>query len=164
MRPSQNIWTLSILVKPGVKFSLSQFLILCLIFLKFVLIIWFILNLCTHMIMSYSMCWNWRWILKFSSNFESLFSFNFQLKKKLRLNFAFWGTFKLLRCINSKKIKLQSSITVICTSFRSDFFQRKIKRKQRFKIWQNFQYSTPISTLRICLGSKKIQHEMNLQI
>ena len=46
---------------------------------------------------SYSKCWNWRRILKLSSN----------------------------------------------------FFQLKIKSKQRFKIWQKFQYSTQISTLRI---------------
>jgi hypothetical protein len=62
--------------------------------------------------------------------FESMFSFNFHLKKKLRLNFAFWDTFnsmKVLHAIkmpfkNSKEIRPQSSIRVICTSFRSDFF------------------------------------------
>ena len=54
------------------------------------------------------------------------------------LNFAFWGTFKLLRCINTKEIKLQSSIKGILTSFRSDFFSWKLKVKQRFKIQYNF--------------------------
>ena len=50
---------------------------------------------CNARIMSYSKCWNWRWILKFTSNFEPLFSFNLQLKKKLRPNFAFCVTFRL---------------------------------------------------------------------
>ena len=53
-------------------------------------------------------------VLKLPLNLESLFSFNFQLKKKLRPNFAFWDTFKLLRCLNSKEINLQSSIRVTC--------------------------------------------------
>ena len=79
-------------------------------------------------IMSYLKCWNWRRILKFSLNFESLFSLSFQLKKKLQPNFAFLGEFKQLRCLNSKEIKLQSSIGVICTSFRTDFFRLKIKK------------------------------------
>ena len=35
-------------------------------------------------------------VLKFVSNIESLFSFNFQVKKTQRPNFAFWGTFKLM--------------------------------------------------------------------
>ena len=57
--------------------------------------------------MSYSTCWNCcrTWNLCF------LFIFSW---KKLQLNFAFWDTFKLLRCLNSKEIKLQSSIRVIC--------------------------------------------------
>ena len=67
--------------------------------------------------MSYSKCWNWSWILKLLLNFESFFSFHF-----LQPNFVFWGNFKLLRCLNSKEIKLQSAIRVICTSFRSGFF------------------------------------------
>ena len=46
---------------------------------------------------------------------------------------------KLLRCLNSKEIQLQSSWRVICTSFRSDFFfSWKLKRKQRLKIDNNF--------------------------
>ena len=101
--------------------------------------------------MSYSNCffvvyWIFCWIL----NFESLFSFDFQLKKKLPPNVAFCGTFKLLRCLNSKEIKLQSWIRVICTSFRYDFFfSWKLKRKQRLNIWRQFQYSASISTLLI---------------
>ena len=100
--------------------------------------------------MSYSKCWNWHRILKFLTNFESLFSLNFQLKKNLQQNFKIWDTFKLLRCLNSKEIKLQSWIRVICTSFRYDFFfSWKLKRKQRLNIWRQFQYSASISTLLI---------------
>ena len=81
-------------------------------------------------------------VLKLSSNLECLFSFNFQLKKKLRSNFAFWDTFKLLRCLNSKEIKLQSSIRVIFTSFRSDFFLqlKDSKFNNHFNIWCWFQH------------------------
>ena len=82
--------------------------------------------------MSYSTCWNCRqtWNLCF------LLIFSW---KKLGLNFAFWDTFKLLKCLNSKEIKLQSSIRVICTSFRSDFFfSWKLKRKQRFNIQHQY--------------------------
>ena len=54
-------------------------------------------------------------------------------------------------CPNSKEIKLQSSIRVIYTSFRSVFSlaHRRYALAERFKIQQPFQYSTPISTLRI---------------
>ena len=41
-------------------------------------------------IMSYSKCWNWRRILKLESNLETLFSFNFQLKKTATI-FCFLG-------------------------------------------------------------------------
>ena len=37
--------------------------------------------------------------------------------KMLQPNFAFWDIFMLLRCLNSKEIKLQSSIRVICIIF-----------------------------------------------
>jgi len=46
--------------------------------------------------MSYLKCWNccWTWNL--------CFLLIFQLKKKLQLKFAFWDTFKLLRCLNPR--------------------------------------------------------------
>ena len=44
----------------------------------------------------------------------------------------------LLRCLNSKEIKLQSSINVICITFDLIFFQLKIKRKQIFQVWHQF--------------------------
>ena len=57
--------------------------------------------------MSFWKCWNCRR--------NGIFAFfSFSAEKKLRPNFAFWDTFKLLRCLNSNKIKLQSSIRVIC--------------------------------------------------
>jgi len=65
------------------------------------------------------------------------FLFKFQLKKNLQPNLAFLGTFKLLRCLNSKEIKLQSSIRVICNFF--SYIKKKTK----------IQHSTTISTLRI---------------
>ena len=55
--------------------------------------------------MSYSKCWNCRrtWNLCF------LFIFSW---KKLQPNFAFWDTFKLLRCPNSKEIKLRHCVLI----------------------------------------------------
>ena len=58
----------------------------------------------------------------------------------LWLNFAFWDTFMLLRCLNSKEIKLQSSIRVICIIFDLIFFSWKLKRKQRFQVRRQFQH------------------------
>ena len=62
--------------------------------------------------------------------------------KMLQPNFAFWDIFMLLRCLNSKEIKLQNSIRVICIIFDLIFFQLKIK------IITNIPSSTTISTLR----------------
>ena len=53
-------------------------------------------------------------VLKLSLNLESLFSFNFPLKKAANQILHFRTPFKLLRCLNSKEIKLRSSIRVIC--------------------------------------------------
>ena len=58
--------------------------------------------------------------------------------KMLQPNFAFWDIFMLLRCLNSKEIKLQSSINVICIIFDLIFFQLKIKRKQIFQVRHQF--------------------------
>ena len=52
--------------------------------------------------------------------------FKFSAEKKLQPNFAFWDTFNLLRCLNSKEIKLQSSIRVICILFDLISVQLKI--------------------------------------
>ena len=63
--------------------------------------------------------------------------------KMLQPNFAFWDIFMLLRCLNSKEIKLQSSIRVICIIFDLIFFSWKLKRKQRFQVrrlFQRFEY------------------------
>ena len=86
--------------------------------------------------MSYSKCWNCcrTWIICF------LLIFSW---KMLQPNFAFWDTFMLLKCLNSKEIKLQSSIRVICIMFDLIFFQLKIKKKTEIPS------STTISTLRI---------------
>ena len=61
--------------------------------------------------------------------------------KVLQPNFAFWDIFMLLKCLNSKEIKLQSSIRVICIIFNLIFFQLKIKNIT------NIPSSTTISTL-----------------
>ena len=68
--------------------------------------------------MSYSECWNC--YLTWNLCFLLIFSW-----KKLRPNFAFWNTFKLLRCLNSKEMKLQSSIKVICTLFSWNLKEHK---------------------------------------
>ena len=47
--------------------------------------------------------------------------------KMLQPNFAFWDIFMLLTCLNSKEIKLQSSIRVICIIFDLIFFSWKLK-------------------------------------
>ena len=59
--------------------------------------------------------------------------------KMLQPNFAFWDIFMLLRCLNSKEIKLQSSIRVICIIFDLIFFSWKLKIKQMFQVRQLFQ-------------------------
>ena len=61
--------------------------------------------------------------------------------KMLKPNFAFWDIFLQLRCLNSKGIKLQRSIRVICIIFDLIFFQLKIKNIT------NIPSSTTISTL-----------------
>ena len=59
--------------------------------------------------------------------------------KMLQPNFAFWDIFMLLRCLNSKEIKLQSSIRVICIIFDLIFFSWKLKIKQIFQVRRLFQ-------------------------
>ena len=61
--------------------------------------------------------------------------------KMLKPNFAFFDIFMLLTCLNSKEIKLQSSIRVICIIFDLIFFQLKIKNIT------NIPSSKTISTL-----------------
>ena len=61
--------------------------------------------------------------------------------KMLKPNFAFWDIFLQLRLLNSKGIKLQRSIRVICIIFDLIFFQLKIKNIT------NIPSSTTISTL-----------------
>ena len=67
-----------------------------------------------------SKCWNCRWTWNLC--FLLILSW-----KKLRSNFVFWDTFKLLSCLNSNEIKLQSSIRVICIFFDLISVQLKIK-------------------------------------
>ena len=59
--------------------------------------------------------------------------------KMLQPNFAFLDIFMLLRCLNSKEIKLQSSIRVICIIFDLIFFSWKLEIKQIFQVRQLFQ-------------------------
>jgi hypothetical protein len=58
-------------------------------------------------------------VSKLVPNLEYLFSFNFQLKNA---ETKFWDIFLQLRCLNSKGIKLQRSIRVICIIFDLIFF------------------------------------------
>ena len=97
--------------------------------------------------MSYVLkCWNWN----FRRISNLYFLLNFQLKKKTVKEFCILWHLQAIRCLNSKEIMLKSSIRVTCTFYRSDFFFCwKWKRKQRFKIRCQLQYSTPISTLWI---------------
>ena len=85
--------------------------------------------------------WNFCRILNLC--FLSIFSW-----EQNSIKFCIWCTFKLLRCHNSKEIKLQSSIRVMCTSFKSDFSQLKIKKKTKIQNWMtiptfdaNFSFS-----------------------
>ena len=57
----------------------------------------------------------------------------------LQPNFAFRDIFMLLKCLNSKEIKLQSSIWVICIIFDLFFFSWKLKIKQTFQVRRLFQ-------------------------
>jgi hypothetical protein len=74
--------------------------------------------------------------------------------KLLQPNFAFWDIFLLLRCLNSKEIKLQNSIRVICIIFDLIFFQLKIKNIT------NIPSSTTISTLRQASNMTWIAHKV----
>ena len=65
-------------------------------------------------------------VSKLVPNLEYLFSFNFQLKNAAT-KFCSLGHLLLLRCLNSKEIKLQSSIRVICIIFVLIFFSWKLK-------------------------------------
>jgi hypothetical protein len=53
--------------------------------------------------------------------------------KKIATEFCILGHLQSIRCLNSKEIKQQNSIKVICTSFRSGFFQLKIKKKTKIQ-------------------------------
>ena len=87
---------------------------------------------------SYSKCWKCRRTWNFC--FLLIFSW-----KKPGPNFAFSDTFKLLRCLKSKQIKLQSSIKVICTSFRPDF-----KKKTKIQNWTTISiFNTNFNTLNM---------------
>ena len=76
------------------------------------------------------------WCHTWNICFDLIFSW-----KMLKPNFAFWDIFLQLRCLNSKGIKLQRSIRVICIIFDLIFFQLKIKNIT------NIPSSTTISTL-----------------
>ena len=67
-------------------------------------------------IMSYLKCWNWRRIL----NIWFLLIFSW-IKSSTEFCILGQHQARLLRCLDSKEIKLQSSIWGICTSFRSVF-------------------------------------------
>ena len=69
--------------------------------------------------------------------------FQFSAEKKVRPNCAFWDTCKLLRCLNSKEIKLQNSIRGICILLDLVSVQLKIQKKTKITS------STTISTRRI---------------
>ena len=74
------------------------------------------------------------WCRTWNICFHLIFSW-----KMLKPNFAFWDILMLLRCLNSKEIKLQSSIRVICIIFDLIFFSWKLKIKQIFQVRRLFQ-------------------------
>ena len=80
--------------------------------------------------------WHIHWILNLC--FHLIFSW-----KKLWPNFVFWGNLKILKCLNS----MLNTSERLALFLDLIFFSWQSKRKQRFKIWQQFQYLTPISTL-----------------
>ena len=86
--------------------------------------------------------WNFCWILNLC--FLLIFSW-----KKWDQIFHFVAPSSYLRCLNSKEIKVQCSIRVIGTSFRSDFFQLKIRKKTKIENSTTISISTSISTLLI---------------
>ena len=69
--------------------------------------------------------------------------FSFSAEKKLRPNFAFWDTFKLLRCLNSKEIHKASKLNKSdLYTFRSDFFSAEnLKENKYSKFHNNFSTS-----------------------
>ena len=74
------------------------------------------------------------WCRTWNICFHLIFSW-----KMLKPNFAFWDILMLLRCLNSKEIKLQSSIRVICIIFDLIFFSWKLKIKHMFQVRRLFQ-------------------------
>ena len=57
------------------------------------------------------------WCRTWNICFHLIFSW-----KMLKPNFAFWDILMLLRCLNSKEIKLQSSIRVICSWAKPEIY------------------------------------------
>ena len=88
------------------------------------------------------------WCRTWNICFHLIFSW-----KMLKPNFAFWDILMLLRCLNSKEIKLQSSIRVICIIFDLIFFSWKLKIKQIFQVRQQFQ----------CFFKRRIWHEEHIR-
>ena len=86
--------------------------------------------------MSYLTCWN----CHPTRNLCFLLIFSWE---KLQPIFAVWDTFKLLRCLNSKETKLQSSIKMVCTRLDLMSFQLKIQKKTKISS------SMTISTCRV---------------
>ena len=88
-------------------------------------------------------------VLKLVTNIEtvveSLFFFKFSTEKKIRCKRNtnhFYLALKFYLFWVSLKVHQMQNLVEVCS-------QLKIKRKQRFKIQQKFQYLTPISTFEI---------------
>ena len=77
----------------------------------------------------------------FHQNLNLRFLLIFSWKRILRSNFEFWKTFKLLRCINSKEIQIQSSIRVVYTFLDLIFFSWKLKTLTTISIF-NANFNT----------------------
>ena len=126
---------------------------------KLILLFFFFMCFSCH-IRHLTKCPNW--CRTWNICFHLIFSW-----KMLKPNFAFWDILMLLRCLNSKEIKLQSSINVICIIFDLIFFQLKIKRKQIFQVRHQFGHFVKCRIwheLRIWLTirpDQNLNHNMN---
>ena len=108
---------------------------------------WSLLFLCTKMLLhlrSSIYAWTMSCVELTTEFWTFVFFLIFQLEKNMT-ELSILGHLQAILVPQLKRDESSKLNKTICTSFRSDFFSSA----ERFKIRQQFQYSTPISTLQI---------------
>ena len=104
--------------------------------------------------------------VKIVVEFGTFVFFQSSTEKKLRPNFAFWDTFKLTRCLNSKEIKLNKCDFY---SFRSAFCSAENLKENKDSKFQRGKYdmnNTVVLETTLCwcnrhLGMQRQQKNMD---